>query len=105
MRLLIKSILSFRRIPILYRIHSNLHLVQRYQSISSMTTPAESSKENITPTESPSGSKEDLPVILGEDGKPLSKGAVKKLLKQQEKERKKLETQARLVRRVFFRMT
>ena len=36
-------------------------------------------------------------VILGEDGKPLSKGALKKLEKQREKEKRKQEVAARLV--------
>ena len=36
-------------------------------------------------------------VVLGEDGKPLSKSALKKLEKEREKERKKAEREAKLV--------
>jgi hypothetical protein len=39
----------------------------------------------------------DSAPVLGEDGKPLSKGALKKLEKQREKDLRKLETAARLV--------
>jgi hypothetical protein len=36
-------------------------------------------------------------MVLGEDGKPLTKSALKKLEKQREKEKKKAEIAARLV--------
>ncbi len=36
-------------------------------------------------------------VILGEDGQPMSKSALKKLQKQREKEAKKKETEAKAV--------
>ncbi|KAI9205038.1 uncharacterized protein BJ171DRAFT_423444 [Polychytrium aggregatum] len=38
---------------------------------------------------------QDAEVVLGEDGKPLSKGALKKLQKQKEKEQKKKELEAK----------
>jgi aspartyl-tRNA synthetase len=47
--------------------------------------------ENTTPTQ------EMSEMVLGEDGKPLSKSALKKLEKQREKDRKKAEVAAKLV--------
>jgi hypothetical protein len=43
-------------------------------------------------------------MVLGEDGKPLTKSALKKLEKQREKERKKAEVAARLVFQFHFRL-
>jgi aspartyl-tRNA synthetase len=47
--------------------------------------------ENTAPTQ------EMSEMVLGEDGKPLSKSALKKLEKQREKDRKKAEVAAKLV--------
>ncbi|CCE65334.1 hypothetical protein TPHA_0K02010 [Tetrapisispora phaffii CBS 4417] len=51
------------------------------------------SEQAATATEVP---KEEQPVVLGEDGQPLSKKALKKLQKEQEKQKKKEETARRL---------
>lgn len=41
-------------------------------------------------------------VVLGEDGKPLSKAQLKKREKEQEKERRKAEVAARLVSNLWW---
>ncbi|KAK5780504.1 aspartate--tRNA ligase DPS1 PWA37_002510 [Arxiozyma heterogenica] len=53
------------------------------------TKPAENAKASTEKTE-------QVPVILGEDGQPLSKKAMKKYLKEQEKLKKKAERAAQL---------
>ena len=51
---------------------------------------------DTTAVGSPATDSEPTEVILGEDGQPLSKAAIKKLEKQREKDRKKAEVAARL---------
>ena len=57
-----------------------------------------------TPAAPVEAGKENEEVILGEDGKPLSKAQLKKLQKKLEKERQKKETADRLVSVIAFIM-
>ena len=54
------------------------------------------SEETSKPVQSSTEKTEQVPVILGEDGQPLSKKAMKKYLKEQEKLKKKAERAAQL---------